>query len=555
MTNQNEEIQSIADTLTSGRISVREEILHRLETNSPPIDKGKLRSFLKTLLINDYPSPSLQNWEGVEKDVTSDARSWILSALGRLSKDDKETFSFVKDHLDQSKEPNGWVRYWALAGLVAGKVEDLPKLAQSLISTQDKLVSSLAHAILAQKGEVENLKVVEKNLMMGPDDFEYSDGPWPMLRALRIVPIDKTSVIENIFTILEKNKTHIRYDAIVVLASLPPKKQYSRQVVQSLMNFLFKNRHSLYDAERAKALIGLGNFSMDERSAPILIDELSDDSPTIVFEAARSLEKVLGAHTATLRLLEAASKTKGDSLFKFANAFRSMNREAVVKELENVMLSGPEEFKEKAREFLSEVGGSQAFQILRTRYDAANKYIDVLEAAEAKVRTLFEESLVEARRGFKIATWMDLAVFIVGLLLIIISASQVFWKGESLDKWAGVGIAGGIGLLGVLYGILISNPRRQIRESVDHLMNLKIVFLAYLRQLHQADQAYTRRLLDSKEFMAEEVSSFSKMVETSMSNAVTQLSKLKHNDTPGTPKPDSNKSTETPKEGSEQIES
>jgi len=67
-------------------------------------------------------------------------------------------------------------------------------------------------------------------------------------------------------------------------------------------------------------------------------------------------------------------------------------------------------------------------------------------------------------------------------------------------------------MLGVLYGTLVAKPRRQVRDSVDHLMRLKIMFLAYLRRLHQADQAYTRRMLDDKLLSIEEVEWFSEVV-------------------------------------------
>jgi hypothetical protein len=71
---------------------------------------------------------------------------------------------------------------------------------------------------------------------------------------------------------------------------------------------------------------------------------------------------------------------------------------------------------------------------------------------------------------------------------------------------------------------LIAKPRQKVQEAVDHLMYLKVVFLAYLRQLHQVDQAYTRHLLEDEKSMApEDVDKFSGMVEKTMKNAVQQL--------------------------------
>ena len=139
------------------------------------------------------------------------------------------------------------------------------------------------------------------------------------------------------------------------------------------------------------------------------------------------------------------------------------------------------------------------------------------------MRELFEGSILEARHGFTIATRMDVAVFILGMLLILSSAMVLLIGGKDLSTWVGIGITGGTGVLGVLYSLLIANPRQQVREAVDHLMHLKIVFLGYLRQLHQTDQAYTRRLLEDDVIGADDVAKYSAMVGTTMGDAIARL--------------------------------
>jgi hypothetical protein len=59
---------------------------------------------------------------------------------------------------------------------------------------------------------------------------------------------------------------------------------------------------------------------------------------------------------------------------------------------------------------------------------------------------------------------------------------------------------------------------------VDQLMYLKVVFLGYLRQLHQTDQAFTRRLLDEERLLSQEVKEFGEMVGTTMTCAIGSLS-------------------------------
>jgi hypothetical protein len=84
-------------------------------------------------------------------------------------------------------------------------------------------------------------------------------------------------------------------------------------------------------------------------------------------------------------------------------------------------------------------------------------------------------------------------------------------------------VTGGLGVLGVVCGTLIAKPRQQVDAAVNRLMYMKIVFLAYVRQLHQADQAYTRRLLEEGALTAEEIRTFSAMNEKIMRSAVSQL--------------------------------
>jgi hypothetical protein len=277
----------------------------------------------------------------------------------------------------------------------------------------------------------------------------------------------------------------------------------------------------MQESMRTKALVGLGNLQV-ERTAPVLIEELQDDSPAIGHAASRALAKVLGVRTATARLLEVSSKAGPEAVTRFANALRWMDRTQVVEALEAVILTTNDAQQVFARDLLSEVGGQYAFQKLRARTDAASKYVSALEQAEEKIRSLFETSIMEAQHGFRLATRMDVTVFVTGIALICVSAVLALAGGQGLDKWAGV--SGGAGVLGVLYTVLIAKPRDQVRDAVDHLMYLKVVFLGYLRQLHQTDQAFTRRLLDEERLPAAELKSFGDMVGATMISAISSLS-------------------------------
>jgi hypothetical protein len=444
--------------------------------------------------------------------------------LGRISKEDSESAAIVRNHLDPGHEPKQFVRGWTLASLLTGNASDIVGLARTSRQREEtNWVYYLALAILvAKSSDDKEVKEARDKILAGlaKDDLEVRKDA---AQAVRIVHIPAT--IEKLAEIVTQGKyADFTHEAIMALSNIPPTSRRVEVAARALTTFIVTQRHSSRrDGMRTKALISLGKLKV-ESSGPILIEELSDDNPAIVREAAQALEKVLGVRTAASRVVEAASKAGPEHVYQFASALRWMDRSAIVEVLEEKMLSGPVGEQEVARMLLSEMGGAAALQKLRAQTTVMEQYRDVLEEAERKIRDLFESSLREARKGFSLATAMDTTVFAVGVGLIIISAVMALGQQGSLDSWVGIGLTGGVGVLGIIYGILIARPRRQVREAVDHLMYLKIIFLGYLRQLHQTDQAFTRRLLEDEALTPEEVRQFSKMVGVVIEDAVEQLS-------------------------------
>lgn len=508
----------VYNSLTKGRGTAKEAAIRVIENKETAIDCDYLRHMVVDALKTKFISPKTNP---KDEDIKhQDTRCWLLSALGRLSKGDKNALDTINDHLDESKEFYEWARYWALEGLTASNDPSLVSVAQEIANSDSSLVvQCLANAILARAGDAPSITFMRSRLN-GNDDEKRA-----VLRALRFVPLLDNDIINMACKIVDDGGyADHTFDAIAALGKLPSVCQQAEKASQTLMNYLIKFRWPMHEAMRIKAIIGLGNLGF-ERTASVLIEELADDSPAIVGHAARALEKVLGTHGATKRIFDVAVGSGAEFTTRYGNALLSLDRDIVAEELERMMLTGAEDAQEVARTLLSEVGGVQAFQRLNARTRAASRYIDVLAKAEEKVQDLFEKSLREAQQGFRMATIMDLIVFAIGVVLLGVSAGLCLAREGSLTNWTGIALTGGMGVLGVLYGILISNPRRQIRESVDHLMYLKVVFLAYLRQLHQTDQAYTRRLLEDKSMLPGEVSEFSKMVATILSDSVLHLTR------------------------------
>lgn len=508
---------AVYNALVNGRPTTKQQAIRAIDSRDKSVDVGQLRAMLITSLRGEFKPPRA----GVEEDQRhSDTRCWLLSALARVASDDLESSAQARRHLNVEYEAYEWARFWTFEGFINAKVSDLRQLAEPIANstTETPVVRSLARVVLAGLGDEDALEEIQRSCGNG-----HRGEQWAVIRSLRVVPNVVPFLVRELCSVVTDGKyADITFDAIVALGRIPPESQHAEKAAQTLATFLINHRWPSYEAMRGKALEGLGNLRV-ERTAPVLIEELQDESPAVVDAASRALERVLGVRTATRRLLEALQSSGPQAVPKFATALRSMDRHAVVEALETMMVTSTEAQHDFARDLLSEVGGQFAFQKLRARTDAASKYVGALEQAEEKIRVLFETSIKEAQHGFRLATRMDIAVFALGICLIGVSAALLLATDQTLDKWAGVGITGGAGVLSILYSLLVARPRDQVRDAVDHLMYLKVVFLGYLRQLHQTDQAFTRRLLEEDRLAAEEVERFAETVGSTMASAIAQL--------------------------------
>ena len=527
---------AIFNLLTKGRDSDRVEAQNAVKTEELLVDRKDLRERIIKELERLKPGDTDEG----EDLIKSWNKAWLLHTLGIISEGDKEAIDTIKKYLDH--ESNLEVLYWALGGLVGEDVSDIEGIAENEKKKGENkgewsYVQQLAVAILAWKGDKESSDKIACEL-------EKPELRLATLRALRFVYIPKTvpyllEIVDDFKPLKELTSSEklssldCVYEAITALGQVPKDSMYAEDVIQALMKFVTRHRqYGRCDGLRIKCFNILGNLEAD-CAAPVLIEELTDGNPAIIEKAARALRKILGNRTATTRVVEAASKeqyllTREKEQYhieRYAVALRCMDQSPVLEELEAIMVAGPPNQIEIARKLLSEIGGLEAFQKLQARTKSISEHLRFLEEAEKKVRDQFEVSIEEARSGFKLSKYMDTTVFCLGVGLVAVSASLLLFKGESLDKWAGAGATGIPGVLGILYEILIAKPREKVNKNVDHMMKLKIIFLAYLRQLHQLDQNYIRYLLDDKVITHDVMREFSGLTKDTLSSALDELRK------------------------------
>jgi HEAT repeat protein len=505
---------TIFHLLISPRFTDKYAAVDRLNDASIKIDRSHLCKIILRALKEDY---SVETQEAQDDNSIADTRSWLLSALGRVADNDSEATDEIARHIDPDTEPSYWARYWALEGLIAGNNINTLEVARKVgEGQQDPLTKYLALAFMASKGDRAALAEIK-------DNFKKGERKWEILRALRIVPLKFAGPI--LCTIVEGAEyTDETYDAILALGRLTSESLQPVPAAQALASAITSMRGKPWqDGMRSAAVTALGNLKV-ESSGPLLVEELTDYNPAIVREAARSITRILGLPAAVNRVVEAAVKSGApDTVSALARALSWMDRDAVVEELVDLMGSGSVTQQDMARLLLSELGGTAAYEKLRALTAATKQYREILERAEDRVQNLFEQTVHEAQRGFQLATWMDLIVFGLGISLLVASATSALMKTGDIAVWVGVG---GAGVLGVLYSLLVSNPRRQVREAVDHLMRVKIIFLAYLRRLHQTDQAYTRLVLTGDRVTAEQLKEYSDVIGTIMEGTAKQLGEV-----------------------------
>jgi HEAT repeat protein len=509
----------IVDLIENGRESQRDYAERLLKLQSIPIDRALIRDRLLKLLTGRYKSERQPKDDEAEKLRAANIRAWTLYVLPLVAEGEAATVGVLRHALDPEKELNKWCRYWALVGQYrsgyAGLTEDT--VVEVVKSAGDDLVVMLAHAILAERGNTASLNALRDALLDTTQDKQ-----WEALRALRVVPVQDGALLRKLCEFVDEGtNSDITYDSIQALTNVNKDSEYSKIAARALGNFV--DRWSTYpgrDAMRIRAIAGLGRLKRLSE-VQIVIEQLLDENPATVRESACALEVCLGTRPTVDRIVAEAARAQ-DGLRSYVFALRWLEgRDDVVDQLASVMVSGPAEQRDIARRLLSEVGGMAAIERLRVQSNLMSQHSEFLKQSEEHVQGLFENSIQDAHTGFSRTLLMDQCVFYVGLGLIGVSAALLLiHQGQLTADWVGTGTTG---VLGVLYTLLLAKPREQVESSVDHLMQLKVIFLGFLRQLHQTDSAYIRRLLDDKSVPAEDLKSFTALIEEAMEKAVTQM--------------------------------
>ncbi|MEM6272667.1 MAG: HEAT repeat domain-containing protein [Bacteroidota bacterium] len=473
-------------------------------------------------------------------------RGYLLGQLGKIARGNSAAADLILRHIEPEREPDHWVRYWALSGAIAlgnarskSAAEAVLRRLQNTDFGPDykSLVLSIAYL------RSQNLHPArEADLRAGCEAWlaavsENPDGGLreaegrcqDVLRSLGIVGVP--GLTETVTRVLASGRGDARTKLLAVqaLARIPKEQLAGRgKAVRALMAFVqvSGNTRTLAGVRRA-AVEALGELGLAD-AEHVLVKELRAGSLDMIKAAARALAQVIGLEKAVTRILEASAADDNPyTRNNYAIALRWMaeDKDQVADLLYRSIATGGPTGEEVTRSLMTEMGGAGAVQKLSTRKKAVDEFKEMLLGEQDRFQKRFDETMEEARKGFRIAVTMDIVVFALGIVMLV--AFMVYaLVTDTVDNFVGVGL-GGLGTLGVVYGTLIANPRKKVFRSVNTLMNFKVIFLAYLRQLHQADQTFTRHILEDEQLTTEKLEEFTSMIGEMLEEAVEKMTTLK----------------------------
>lgn len=296
--------------------------------------------------------------------------------------------------------------------------------------------------------------------------------------------------------------------------------------------------HGPWIAVKNKILSVLEKFTNDVRNLSInnLDNLLSNPNYETILKSFKILETSLGLDSALKTVIKNFNTSyqsfinKEEYLILTSNALKWLNRKdgRILNKLEEVMNGYNNEEQDMARKLIVEIGGKSAMRRLGAREQLKKKYYETMDVAQEKVNKMFQTTMGDAKKGFIVAMGMDILIFFIGVVLISVTAFIAVFS-NNIDNWAGIGASGGTGAMSVLYSMFFSKPRQQVKDNVNHMMNLKIIFLAYLRELNQLDQSFSQKMIESDFLSESDISFFKQKLKDSMTEAVNILQVIRKN--------------------------
>ncbi|MGB8982748.1 MAG: hypothetical protein WCC12_12800 [Anaerolineales bacterium] len=499
------ELQSLVDTLLYDKDQAKRN--EALKTVSTLSDKDKVEKILLKRFATEK-----NRWE----------RTWAISVLAAIGLPDG--MKKVLEHTAVPPEADGWVRHFALLNAANFAAFPLPEI-ECAVQDKDVLPKATALRLLLAHGEDQ----YEAELLVMLQDVHAPDGRWAAARALRnrtdikMEPL-RAHIEEHFIPCLAELASDpniyldTRWEAIQALASF----RQQASAAAELAGLLVEENDS---AIRRYYLEALASLDQPDQSQDALLKSVEDADAQIREDAATALKKMIGAEK-SIKLLLPVVMGREKNTDMLVDALRHVDPDFAAKELREALGNPDMKVSTRANQLLTMLGGQTAAQILvGERAKALDKYTDILSDADNDVREHFKELMSQAKFSFWLSLVMHTIVFGIGVAGLIASLSLALRDGAAtVSTWLGVGGAGA-SALAILLTSFYQNPLRNVRESLNSLMQVDVVFLGYVRQVNQIDATFKHMFLGARDFGTTQMQSTVAEIQSAVKEALGEIEK------------------------------
>ena len=489
-------------------------------------DKDKAKQYEAIQMIATRPDKDQVEKYLLDRLVSENdrwRRTWSLSVLSEIGLPDGK--KEVLKHIHEQSEADAWVRHFALVN--AANFSPFPMTEiEGATKDMDVLPRATAFRLLLANDQDQYTEELLKML----NDGNSADARWAAARALRnrtdmkMKPLRnhiEGQFISSLVDIASDPNIYMdtRWEAIQALASFQQQKNLA---ADHLGKLLINDKDQTLRRFYLEALIKLDQPS---ESQTALLTAIEDADAQIRLDAANALKKMLGAEK-SIQLLLPRALERDQNTALLVDGLRHIDPSLAAKEIRDALSNPDTRVSTRANQLLTELGGQAAAQILMNeRAKALASYTQILTDADNDVRVHFKELMSQAKFAFWLSLAMHIVVFVIGVWILIASLSLALDRGLStLSTWIGVGGAGA-GALAILLSAFYRNPLKNVRGSLNELMQVDVVFLGYVRQINQIDATFKHMFLDSKDFGTQQMKDTVTQIQSTVKDILEEIKK------------------------------
>lgn len=429
------------------------------------------------------------------KELDVGKRCWSVSALAAINL--AGAGDCIAARIDPNQEESEWVRYWAVIGLARMQAGDLKTRLEAALNDPTELVKAVALRLLIENGFEDYIDQLI-DMLRQDDNWLARIAACKVLRSSAGHRSLATWIEGKFIPLLAERLTDryelldIRFQAALALGDMQHNWQDAIKALRRALD------EYLPDWVRRGCVDALRHINRRETKDALLF-VLQDKDAEIRVRAANALGQALGTPDAISFVVE--NLLQQDQLSKeYIDALRQIDNSVAANVLSDRLLHPDPQISTRAAQALALLGGEEAIRTLQAqRTKALDKYTELLGQADTQIMGQFNGLMKRAEMAFSVSMWMHGTIFCIGVVTLLASLYIALGQGTpAFERYIGLGTAAGS--LGTLLLLFYQDPLKKIRDSVNGLVKVNVVFLGYVRQINQIDATFKQLFLASAGF-------------------------------------------------------